>query len=86
MTLHIDKAGRLVLPKPVRDRFGLHEGSRIELIEGPDGVTLKPVEAGPSMVMKRGLWVHMGRIPTGFDTVEAIREDREDRVRALGGL
>jgi hypothetical protein len=30
MTLKMDKAGRVILPKPVRDRLGLHEGSDLE--------------------------------------------------------
>jgi bifunctional DNA-binding transcriptional regulator/antitoxin component of YhaV-PrlF toxin-antitoxin module len=27
MTLTIDGAGRVVIPKPIRDKFGLHAGS-----------------------------------------------------------
>ncbi len=86
MTLKIDKAGRVILPKPVRDRLGLHEGSDLEMVETPEGVMLKPVEARPSMVKKQGLWVHTGKVPPGFDVLQAIRDDREDRMRKLSGL
>lgn len=86
MTLKIDKAGRVILPKPVRDRLGLHEGSDLEMVETPEGVMLKPVEACPSMVKKQGLWVHTGKVPPGFDVLQAIRDDREDRMRKLSGL
>ena len=85
MTLTIDKAGRLVLPKPVRDRLGLHEGSQLELHETSDGLILKQTEQEPSMIKKNGMWVHTGKVPAGFDVVEAIREDREDRLRKIGG-
>jgi len=44
MTVKIDKAGRIVLPKPVRERFQLREGSELVIEEGSDGLTLKPVE------------------------------------------
>ena len=86
MTLKMDKAGRVILPKPVRDRLGLHEGSDLEMQETPEGVMLKPVELRPSMVKKQGLWVHTGQVPPGFDVVEAIRDDRADRIRKLSGL
>jgi AbrB family looped-hinge helix DNA binding protein len=86
MTLKMDKAGRIILPKPVRDRLGLQAGSDLELLETPEGVVLKPAERRPSMVKKQGLWVHTGILPTGFDAVQAIREDREERIRKLAGL
>jgi len=86
MTLRMDKAGRLILPKPIRDRLGLHEGSDLEVLETPEGVVLKPVEQHPSMVKKQGLWVHTGKLPPGFDMVQAIRDHREDRIRKLAGL
>ena len=86
MTLRIDKAGRVILPKPVRDRLGLHEGSDLEMVETPEGLVLKPVEPHPSMVKKQGLWVHTGRIPPGFDIVQSVRDEREDRIRKLAGL
>ncbi|MFW6253155.1 MAG: AbrB/MazE/SpoVT family DNA-binding domain-containing protein [bacterium] len=38
----IDRAGRIVIPKNLRDRYGLEEGVEIEIIEVPDGITLVP--------------------------------------------
>ena len=86
MTLRMDKAGRVILPKPIRDRLGLHEGSDLEIQETPEGLTLRPAERQPSMVKEHGLWVHTGKLPPGFDIVQAIRDDREDRIRKLADL
>jgi AbrB family looped-hinge helix DNA binding protein len=86
MNLKIDKAGRVVLPKPVRDRLGLHEGSDLEMVETAEGVELKPAQIRPSMVKKDGLWVHTGKVPPGFDVAKAVRDDREERIRKLAGL
>lgn len=86
MTLKIDKAGRLILPKPVRDRLGLHAGSDLEIQETPDGVVLRPTDRRPSLVKKGSFWVHTGDLPPGYDILKAIDEDREERTRKAWGL
>ena len=86
MTLKIDKAGRVILPKPVRDRLGLHAGSDLEIQETPDGVVLRPADRRPSIVKKGSFWVHTGELPPGYDILKAIDEDREERIRKAWGL
>ena len=86
MTLKIDKAGRVILPKPVRDRLGLRAGSDLEIQETHEGVLLRPAERKPSLVRKGSFWVHTGEIPAGFDILKAIDEDREERMRKAWGL
>jgi AbrB family looped-hinge helix DNA binding protein len=86
MTLKIDKAGRIVLPKPVRERFHLREGSELELEERPDGLTLRPVEQRPSMLRKNGIWVHLGKVPRGFDWNDAVDGVREERIKDTSGV
>jgi AbrB family looped-hinge helix DNA binding protein len=86
MTVKMDKAGRLILPKPIRDRLGLREGSDLEIEETAESVVLRPVVAEPSMVKTQGLWVHTGKLPEGYDIVQAIRDDRDERIRSLASL
>ena len=86
MTLKVDKAGRVILPKPVRDRLGLHAGSDLEIQETREGVMLKPAGRRPSLVKKGSFWVHTGEIPSGYDILQAIDEDREERMRKAWGL
>lgn len=86
MTLKIDKAGRVILPKSVRDRLGLRAGTELEMQETAEGIVLKPGVSRPSMIKKHGLWVHTGKVPPGFDIVQAIRDDREERIRKLAGI
>ena len=86
MTLTMDKAGRIILPKSLRDRLGLHAGSNLDVVETPDGIRLKPVEAEPLMVKKDGLLVYTGKVPPGFDVVRAVEDDREARIREIGGF
>ncbi len=86
MTLRIDKAGRVVLPKPVRDRLGLRVDSDLEMVETVDGIVLKRIEDRPSMIKVDGLWVHIGKTPPNFDIDQAIRDDHEDRIRKMAGF
>ena len=44
MTLKMDKAGRVVLPKALRDRLGLHPGADLEISESSEGVLLRPAK------------------------------------------
>ena len=86
MTIKIDKAGRIILPKPVRERFHLREGSELELEERSDGLTLRPVEQRASMVQEEGIWVHLGKVPRGFDWDSIVEEIRDERIKDSSGI
>jgi AbrB family looped-hinge helix DNA binding protein len=38
----VDKVGRLVLPKEIRERYGIFRGGRLELVDTGDGMLLTP--------------------------------------------
>ncbi|MBZ5665443.1 MAG: AbrB/MazE/SpoVT family DNA-binding domain-containing protein [Acidobacteriia bacterium] len=85
MKLKLDKLGRVVLPKPLRSRYGLRPGTELEITEGPEEFALRPARNGPSLVEIGGILVHHG-VPQGeLDIVRAIREDREERLQHVSG-
>ena len=86
MNVKIDKAGRIILPKPLRDRLRLRQGSDLEIEERPEGVLLKPVDQRPSMIQENGIWVHLGKLPKGLDWDNLIDDVRNDRIKDLSGL
>ena len=43
MNVKVDKFGRIVLPKPVRERLRLRTGTNPELEEIPEGILLRPI-------------------------------------------
>ena len=86
MNLKIDKSGRVILPKPVRDRLGVRAGSEIEARETPEGVLLKPVERRSSLTKKGSFWVFTGELPPGYDIVKAVDHDRYERMRKAWGF
>lgn len=56
-TLVVDRAGRVVIPKPVRQRYGWTSGRTVRLLERADGIVLTSAEPGPRLVRKGGLLV-----------------------------
>jgi AbrB family looped-hinge helix DNA binding protein len=83
MTLRIDRAGRIVVPKPVRDRLGLRAGMELEMSEGPQGLLIRPAERRPRLVRKGKLLIHTGKFPPRYDLTQAADADREDRIREI---
>jgi AbrB family looped-hinge helix DNA binding protein len=83
MIARIDKSGRLVVPKPIRERLGLKPNSEFELVERADGVLLRPVEQRPSMLKVDGLWVHQGTAGPDAHWGQVVNDVREERINAV---
>jgi AbrB family looped-hinge helix DNA binding protein len=45
--LRIDKSGRVVVPKPLRERLGLKPGTELEVLDQQSGVLLRTVKEEP---------------------------------------
>ena len=86
MNVRIDRAGRVVLPKPLRDKLGLKAGSELDLSEAETGILLTPIQEKPSLIRRNGLLIHTGKLPKGYRWDEILDHDREERIRKLGGL
>jgi AbrB family looped-hinge helix DNA binding protein len=81
-TTSMDKAGRIVLPKPVRDELGLGPGDSLELESSEDHIVLRPARGGGRMYKENGMWVFDSGEPLTVETVnKAIRQVREERDR-----
>jgi len=80
-TISIDKAGRVVVPKLLREKLGLEPGDDLLVESEGDTITLRPLRPQSTMVKKFGIWVHNGTLPHGFDIVEFIDQEREKRAR-----
>ena len=83
MEVRIDKAGRIVVPKPLRERLGFRPDTELEAIEQPGGVLLKRVEQRPSMVKVDGLWVHQGSAEPGANWDRTLEDVREERIASV---
>lgn len=85
-TTEIDNAGRIVVPKKLRDSLHLVAGTRVTLRQEGCELVLAPESKKPrGLYMKNGLFVYdIGRtLPP--DHVNWIEQDRDDRAEELFG-
>ncbi len=80
--LTLDRAGRVVLPKPVRDRLQLAAGDTLHLETDGERITLRPVRQNVMLKKELGVWVYQGEA-TESPVVDLIDRDRENRNRAV---
>jgi AbrB family looped-hinge helix DNA binding protein len=81
MNVTIDKAGRLVVPKEIRDRLGLHAGDELEIEEFNGKIEIsKPHRERKLIEDEHGLLTLEPDPSAAPVTVEEIREELE-RVR-----
>ena len=83
----LDKAGRVVIPKRLRDALRLTPGDSLTLESNGNEVTLRPVRSGAALRKERGIWVFRGGAKlTAAETDRALQESRLERDLELGGL
>jgi AbrB family looped-hinge helix DNA binding protein len=78
----LDKAGRVVLPKRLRDELQLAAGDTLELESRAEQITLRPVRGGTPLQKERGIWVYRtGRPLTAATTDQTLRQICQERDR-----
>jgi AbrB family looped-hinge helix DNA binding protein len=78
----MDGAGRVVIPKPVRDRLHLQPGDSLELDAEGEHITLRPVRPQATLKKEYGIWVYQGG-SADLSIPDLITREREKRFREL---
>ena len=80
MRTTIDKAGRVVIPAPIRERAGLSAGSELEVIEDDTGIRLTRVASPPRLVKVGRRLVARPTVPadarSAIDVASLIEDER----------
>jgi AbrB family looped-hinge helix DNA binding protein len=82
MKTTLDKFGRIVIPKRVRDDLGLKPGTVLQIEQADQRIFIEPVSEGPHVVLKDGALIFSGTA-TG-DLAGAIKVHREERLSEAG--
>ncbi|MFZ0707271.1 MAG: AbrB/MazE/SpoVT family DNA-binding domain-containing protein [Candidatus Korobacteraceae bacterium] len=78
--LILDKAGRLVIPKPVRQELQLQAGDELEMETAGEQITLRPVRGAGPLSKEHGVWVfHTGQPLAASVTDEVLEQVRQKR-------
>jgi AbrB family looped-hinge helix DNA binding protein len=75
--LTIDGAGRVVIPKPLRDELDLAPGDTLELETAGATITLRPTRGLVPLAKEKGVWV----LRTGHPLPVSATDDVLDQVR-----
>ena len=84
METKLDKFGRVVLPKDIRDNLDLKPGQVLKIEKSDDEVILKPLRKESPLHVKDGVLIFSGTA-TG-DIMEAVRLHRKERLKKVALL
>jgi AbrB family looped-hinge helix DNA binding protein len=85
-TVTLDKAGRVVIPKTLRDELHLEPGDTLELESEGERVTLRAMPSGSLLRKEHGVWVfRSGKKLSAVVADKALRDIRERRDRENRG-
>ena len=79
MEATLDRFGRIVIPKRVREDFGLHVGSVLEIEERDDQIVLSVRREEPDLVREDGVLVYTGEAAGNLE--QALEAQRRSRLR-----
>ena len=83
MHVAIDRFGRILIPKNMREEFNLEPGTSIRIQKGKAGIELIPVHEEPNLHLKEGVLVYSGK-PLD-DLADAVARLREERSKTVSG-
>src|SRR5258708_22498548 len=88
--LTVDNAGRVVVPKPVRDEMQLGAGDLLELESWEDRMVIRPRRGESGLRKKQGIWVYSTGEPISAEATDEvlpqIRRERELNFMGNGPL
>jgi AbrB family looped-hinge helix DNA binding protein len=81
MQTTMDRAGRVVIPRSLREQLHLEAGDALELETIGERITLRPVRGTGPLSKEHGVWVfHSGQpLPASVtdEVLDRIREERD---------
>lgn len=78
--LIIDRAGRVVIPKSLREELHLEAGDALEMATAGEQITLRPVRGTGPLTKEHGVWVfHSGQPLAASATDDMLQQIRKER-------
>lgn len=77
MRVTMDRVGRVVVPKPVRDQLGLTEHSEFDLVVDGVAIRLEPRHLATREIIETGDWPTLAPVEGAVLTDEDVRRIRD---------
>ncbi len=77
MKATIDDAGRMVIPKPLREALGLRSSTQLEVYERNGQIVIEPAQAEMRLEKRKGVYVAVPEEALPPLTTEMVRESLE---------
>jgi AbrB family looped-hinge helix DNA binding protein len=81
METTLDRFGRIIIPKGVRDDMGLEAGAILQIEKEGEKIVLQPVHGEPQVMEKKGVLVFTGTAVG--DVGAALHEHRKSRLKKM---
>jgi AbrB family looped-hinge helix DNA binding protein len=78
--LTLDQAGRVLIPKGLRQELHLCPGDTLQLESDGDEITLRPLRPKALLKKEHGVWVYQGE-PSDASITDLIDMAREGQIR-----
>ena len=85
MSITIDRAGRLVIPKSIRDEMNIVPGTELEIDADGNEIRLRLTGTESRLIRKSGVLVFSGGGKTDIDIADFINKEREKRSISQSG-
>jgi AbrB family looped-hinge helix DNA binding protein len=82
METTLDRFGRIIIPKNVREDMGLEAGAVLRIEKQGEKIVLQPIQGEPQVVEKKGILVFTGGAVG--DVGSALIEHRRSRLKKVG--
>ncbi len=79
LRITMDKAGRVVLPKPLRDELHLVPGDTLELQSTGERIVMRPVRPALPVAKEKGVWVFRSGEPLAASVTDSVLRDLRER-------
>jgi AbrB family looped-hinge helix DNA binding protein len=83
MEATIDRFGRVLIPKPLRDELDLEPGTLLELEAANGEIRLRAADRDEGLFVKEDVLVYGGAAAGDIET--ALRKQRRQRLGKVGG-
>ena len=82
MVAKLDKFGRILIPKKIREDLRISQDSQINIINDGNRIIIEPIEEQTALIEKNNLLVYTGKI-SSIEVDDEIKKQRAVRLKKM---